>query len=229
MGYAKEHGIEAICFDIDGTFYPKWKMDLIVLKASIFHIPFALKYNKLRQLIRHNDGYKNLEPMSYEEISERAARYFYSNDSKEYQEKFRAKEKKVFHDSYLRQYVGLKSAPGVDEALARARKEGYRMAALSDFPIGVKLKAMKIEKYFDAVLSSEDIGHFKPSQTPFVELCKALSVEEDKVLYVGDSYKKDVLGARNAGMHTCLMFASDGDNDADICSKDWSDFIRQVF
>ena len=229
MGYAKEHGIEAICFDIDGTFYPKWKMDLKVFKASIFHVPFAIRYNKLRQLIRQEDGYQNLAPMSYEEISKRAALFFYSNDSKEFQEKFRKKEKSVFLDSYLRQYARLKSAPGVMEALELAKTNGYKMAALSDFPIGVKLNAMKIEKFFDAVLSSEDLGHFKPSRTPFVALCNSLGVKEDKVLYVGDSYKKDVLGAKNAGMHTCLMFAHDGDHDADICSKDWSDFIRQVF
>lgn len=229
MGYAKEHAIEAICFDIDGTFYPKWKMDLIVFKASVFHLPFAIKYNKLRQQIRQEDGYGDYPPMSYEEISKRAATYFYSNDSAECQKKFREKEKKVFHSSYLRQYRNIKRSPNVEEALMCARKEGYRMGALSDFPIGVKLRAMNIENYFDVVLSSEDLGHFKPSKTPFVALCESLGVEPDKVLYVGDSHKKDILGARNAGMHTCLMFAHELDKDADICSKDWSDFIRQVF
>lgn len=230
MGYATEHGIKAICFDIDGTFYPKWKMDLRLIRASVFHLPFAMKYNKLRKLIRAEDGYSSPAKMNYEDISKRASMFFYGDDSDLSQKKFREKEKKVFHDFYLRSYANIKPAKWVRESLEKAKANGYRMAALSDFPIGVKLQAMGIDEFFDFSLSSEDLGHFKPSRTPFDVLSERLGVPENDILYVGDSYRKDVLGARNAGMHTCLIFNNEHEKhkEADLCLPSWKVFLDRA-
>ena len=231
MGYASEHNIKAICFDIDGTFYPKWKMDWRLVKASIFHLPFALKYNSMRKMVRSQDGYANAPALSYDEISKRGAKYIFGSDSPENTKKYRAMERRVFHAKWEKSYLSLKSAPGVIEALERAKNEGLRMAALSDFPIGVKLKAMGIEDKFEAVLSSEDLGHFKPSLTPFLALQSALGIKPEEILYVGDSYRKDILGAKNAGMHACLIFADGKDayEKADISAANWEEFARKVF
>ena len=230
MGYASNHQIKAVCFDIDGTFYPKWKMDVRLVRASLFHLPFALKYNKMRKAIRKEDGYNDLPPMSYDEISKRGAMFFYGNDDIKSQKKYRDNEKSILHDSYIKSYATIKSARGVKEALDGLRSAGYRMAALSDFPIGVKLKAMGLEEYFEKVISSEDLGHFKPSRTPFKALIDSLKLKPEEILYVGDSYSKDVLGSKKAGMHTCLIF-SDGVKqykEADICASSWADFIAKV-
>ncbi|MBO5769838.1 MAG: HAD family hydrolase [Spirochaetales bacterium] len=231
MGYASEHNIKAICFDIDGTFYPKWKMDWRLLKASIFHLPFALKYNSMRKRVRREDGYGELEPMSYDEISKRSALYVFGDDSPESAARYRRMEKKIFHDQWERSYLNLKSAPGVKKTLEKAKKEGFRMAALSDFPIGVKLKAMGIEDKFELILSSEDIGHFKPAMTPFRALQNGLGLKPEEILYVGDSYTKDILGANSAGMHSCLIFAKKKSEyeKADIIAADWEEFFSKVF
>ena len=231
MGYAKENGIKALCFDIDGTFYPKWKMNWRIAKASILNLPFALRYNSMRKEIRREDGYSNPPKLSYQEIGKRGARMLYGDDSPESVKRFRKKERAVFHARWERSYLSLKSAPFVKETLKRAQTEGYRMAALSDFPIGVKLKAMGIEDKFEVIISSEDIGHFKPSLTPFVALYEALGLRPEEILYVGDSYRKDILGAKNAGMHACLIFAKDGDgyDKADITAVNWDEFARKVF
>ena len=230
MGYVSEHGIKAICFDIDGTLYPKIQMNLKLLRASIFHLPFALKYNNCRKTVRELDGFGAFPIMSYDEISKRNAKLCFGDDSEQSQQRFREKEKRVFHDFYLRSYKNLKPADGVINALEIAKDKGLRMAALSDFPIGVKLKAMGIERFFDFALSSEDMGHFKPSMTPFIALSDRLGIEPKAILYVGDSYRKDVRGARNAGMHTCLIFTSPRKEytEADLCVPSWKDFIEMV-
>ena len=44
MGKAEEWGIKAIAFDIDGTLYPKWQMDIRLAAASVLHLPFAMRY-----------------------------------------------------------------------------------------------------------------------------------------------------------------------------------------
>ena len=56
MGYARSHGIRALCFDIDGTFYPKRQMLLRLFASSVLHLPFALKYNAMRQQLREETG-----------------------------------------------------------------------------------------------------------------------------------------------------------------------------
>lgn len=231
MGYLKEHHIKAICFDIDGTFYPKWKMDIRLVRASLFHIPFALKYNSMRKRIRREDGNSLLPILSYEDIGKRAAEYVLGSSDQETVSLYRKKEKRIFHDAWERSYRNLKSAPGVIDFLKRAEKEGYRMAALSDFPLGVKLQAMGIENFFEFAISSEDIGRFKPSQAPFKVMLDKLGLEAHEVLYVGDSYHKDVLGAKSAGMHTCLIFSKKGKsyNEADISAMDWSEFADKAF
>ena len=44
MGYIKEHGIEAVCFDIDGTLYPKWQTNLRSITHTVLpFIPFDEK------------------------------------------------------------------------------------------------------------------------------------------------------------------------------------------
>lgn len=231
MGYLKEHQIKAICFDIDGTFYPKWKMDVRLVRASLFHIPFALKYNKMRQRIRQEDGRALLPILSYEDIGKRAAEYVFGSSDEKTVRLYREKEKTIFHDAWERSYRNLKSAPGVVEFLELAKGEGYRMAALSDFPLGVKLQAMGIESFFEFALSSEDIGRFKPSQTPFKVMLDRLGLEAGDVLYVGDSYHKDVLGAKSVGMHTCLIFSGKGKSytEADISADDWDEFADKAF
>jgi putative hydrolase of the HAD superfamily len=185
----------------------------------------------MRKKVRAQDGYSNVPALSYDEIGKRGAKYVFGSDSPEYVKKYRDMEKRVFHDKWEKSYLSIKSAPGVEKALERAKMEGFRMAALSDFPIGVKLKAMGIEDKFEAILSSEDLGHFKPSLTPFHALQNALGVKPEEILYVGDSYRKDILGAKNAGMHACLIFADGKDayEKADIVAANWDEFARKVF
>ena len=230
MGYVDEHGIKAICFDIDGTFYPKWKMDIKLFRASILHLPFALSYNNSRKKIREMDGLSNPEPMSYDEISKRGAMLCFNDDSPRSMEKFRAKEKTVFHDFFLKAYRNIKPSKGVIDTLSVAEEKGLRMAVLSDFPIGVKLSSMGIEHFFEFALSAEDIGHFKPCQRPFYMLSEKLGVNMNEILYVGDSYRKDIIGANNAGMHTCLIFSTARKEytKADLCMPSWKDFKNIV-
>ena len=65
MGYAAENGIKALCFDIDGTFYPKKQMMLRLGVSSLLHLPFALKYNSMRQRLREETGFSEGDTTDY--------------------------------------------------------------------------------------------------------------------------------------------------------------------
>ncbi len=230
MGFVQEHQIKAICYDIDGTFYPKWKMHVRLVWASIFNLRFALRYNELRRKIRKEDGKQDLPPLSYDEIGKRGAKFIYNDDSPSSTKKFRKEEGKVFHNSFDRTYMKIKPSEGVIDALKAAKREGMRMAALSDFPLGIKLRALGIEKYFEFAISSEDIGRFKPAKTPFIVMQDMLELRPEEILYVGDSYEKDIQGAKNAGMYTCLIFSKKKKSysEVDVFAKNWEEFKNLV-
>jgi putative hydrolase of the HAD superfamily len=53
--------------------------------------------------------------------------------------------------------------------------------------------------YITHCLSASDVGALKPSPVPFIAIAQRAGVVPSRVLFIGDSYEKDVLGARNAG------------------------------
>ena len=53
------------------------------------------------------------------------------------------------------------------------------------------------------VLLSEDIGIRKPEAAIFLKGCQLLGIDPGQALYVGDSFRNDVVGAAAAGMDSC--------------------------
>lgn len=223
MGFLKDNGIKAVCFDIDGTFYPLKETNLRVVRASIFHLPFALKYNNARQIIRTEDSHLDKPVLNEMEIAERMAKGIYGNGDEEHCRKYLEKVDKVFVKKYEKYFQTVRPYPGVIELLAELKKQGYPMGVLSDFPLGSKLKAMAIEEYFCVKVSSEDIGRYKPCYTPFRVLSEKLGVKPSEILYMGDSQRKDVEGAAGAGFRTVLLTKEKGSSTADITVSNWKE------
>ena len=53
---------------------------------------------------------------------------------------------------------------------------------------------------FEAVVSSEEAGAYKPLPAPFLTILEQMGVEPGETLYVGDNPYDDVLGAKRVGM-----------------------------
>ena len=132
MGYAAENGIKALIFDIDGTFYPKRAMMFRLGLASALHLPFALKYNRMRQDLRKETGFEMGDASSLGELQEKESRMMYPGRGVEY---FISKEERVFRKPWERLFSNIKPYPDVRNVLMKARSEGYILAALSDFPL----------------------------------------------------------------------------------------------
>ena len=194
-GFLENEGIKAVCFDIDGTFYPLFQTRLRVALASLSSLPFALSYNKARQRVRTEDSFLSLPPLSEKERAERMCRYMWDRSDEESISYFIGKEKKVFFDRYERLFSGIKPYEGVVETIEELKKRGYRLGVLSDFPVGTKLKAMGIEDYFSVILSSEEWGRYKPCLTPF-ELMRDEMKVESEVSKGTKIYMKKKVGAK---------------------------------
>jgi putative hydrolase of the HAD superfamily len=97
--------------------------------------------------------------------------------------------------------------PDVDETLAALKKKGMRLAIISNaFPNQrVKLRGLDLEKYFENIILSSEVGFPKPDRRIFEVALAKLGVAPEESLYVGDSYEKDIVGAKNAGMKAVLV------------------------
>lgn|GEM_PF-73187 len=85
------------------------------------------------------------------------------------------------------------------------KSAGFRLAVLSDFPANTKISRLGLDDRFAPLLCSEDSGCLKPGQRPFRQLAAGLDLAPAEILYVGNSSRYDVAGARAAGMRAALL------------------------
>ena len=99
------------------------------------------------------------------------------------------------------------------EALGRLRAAGLRLGVVSnsDGRVEQALQEAGLRDYFDVVIDSSLVGIEKPDPRIFLAALEALGVRPDEVLYVGDLYEVDVVGARAAGIEAVLLTASGPD------------------
>ena len=87
------------------------------------------------------------------------------------------------------------------ETLAALRRKGLRLGVVSDSPFTrEKLAALGLRGGWNAVVSADDAGALKPNPEPFLRIARLLGVAPGEVLFVGNSYRRDVIGAHRAGM-----------------------------
>ena len=105
--------------------------------------------------------------------------------------------------AYYRTWVShLKLFSEVPEVLAALRGQ-YRLGIISNGPSDLqryKLKLFDLEREFDPIVISGEIGVAKPDQKIFRYALERAGVSPEEALYVGDSPVYDIVGAKGAGM-----------------------------
>ncbi len=88
--------------------------------------------------------------------------------------------------------------PEVLEALRRAHERGLRQGVVSDWgtDLAPMLHAHEITQHLEFVVASAAVGASKPHPDIFRYALARADLRPDEVVYVGDSYVADVLGAR---------------------------------
>ncbi len=91
----------------------------------------------------------------------------------------------------------------------------------------VTLDILKLEKYFDVIVTSRFIKNAKPDPEIFIKACESLNVNPESCLVIEDS-ENGVIAAKKAGMF-CVGFDQYGDQDlakADIIVNDFTEYSR---
>lgn len=105
---------------------------------------------------------------------------------------------------------GMVPAPGIAELLADCEEAGIPMYVLSNSgftaaALWTSLDRMGIGQYFANVWSSADFGKIKPNREFYESAIDVILRENpqksrEDILFVGDMYETDVLGAHGAGL-----------------------------
>lgn len=127
--------------------------------------------------------------------------------------------------------VGLGLFDGVARTLGDLQAAGVKLAVLSDTESDEKevrrmLGSLGIERYFDAVVTSRDIGYAKPAREAYQAAADALAVAADRCGFVGHD-ADELAGAKKHGLCP-IAYNCDPATAADVRIEQFSDLSNLV-
>jgi putative hydrolase of the HAD superfamily len=194
--------IKAVAFDLDGTLYPNYRLYVRLAPFILKDWRLLWAFGRARGIIRREAAARS-DYYGYQAAL--AAKILGAQP-----ESIKEKIDRLIYRGWEPFFKRIKLFPHVTETLDALRAAGFKTALLSDFPPETKLEYLGIAAGWDAVLCSERSGALKPFDQPFRELADALDTPPAGILYVGNSYRYDVLGARRAGMYSALITSRAG-------------------
>lgn len=102
--------------------------------------------------------------------------------------------------------------PGMRDFFAWAAARGIKLAALSDYPLEQKLKALQVDDLFPIAVSAghEQVQRFKPNPRILEFVLTQLAVAPEHALYLGDRPDVDGAAARRARVPCSILSAHTG-------------------
>ncbi|MDR1587218.1 MAG: HAD family hydrolase [Treponema sp.] len=202
-------GIKAVAFDLDGTLYPNYRLNIRL-------VPFLLKewrllwaFGRARSIMRAGRE-KTTESAALGKPAENGN--FYENQARLTAGILKSdplvtgeKIERLIYRGWEPLFRKIRLFPHARETLNLLRAAGFKTGLLSDFPPETKIEHLGIAGLWDAVLCSERVGVLKPDPRPFEKLAAALSLAPEQILYVGNSFRFDVAGAKRAGMKAAWL------------------------
>ena len=108
-------------------------------------------------------------------------------------------------------------ADGCKEVIHELHRRGYILGIISNVitteEIPNWMKAEDLEKYFASVVLSSTFGKRKPHSSIYLEAARRAGVDPVNCAYIGDNYKRDVEGTREAGFGMVVIMPDFNDKD----------------
>lgn len=85
--------------------------------------------------------------------------------------------------------------------------------------LGMALKRVDIQQYFQYLFTSRELGFSKPSLDFFSKIVQTLGFTPQECIMVGNDYNKDIIPAKKIGIQTIFFFQ--GSKDANFDHADY--------
>lgn len=102
-------------------------------------------------------------------------------------------------------FAYLKSVKGARKVLLDLKKEGYKLAIITDgdpLKQWEKILRLELDEFFDDVFISDYLGVRKPHPKIFEKALRRMGALPEESVMVGDRLYSDIYGAKKVGMHT---------------------------
>ncbi len=205
--------IEAVIFDFIGTVIHVTGYSQEISKLKLYRSLVKAGFNVAETdfLNAYNQSYEESRLKRYNElvevtdavwVAQALSRLGFQTDAEDLRVK---KGVAVFFQDYLN---SLELNQCAEQLLNQISKQ-YKTGLVSNFTyapvIYAALRKLKINKFFNAVLVSEDAGWRKPNEKIFQEALRRLDVNPEDTVYVGDCPSEDIGGASAMGMKTIFV------------------------
>ncbi len=97
--------------------------------------------------------------------------------------------------------------PEAVEVLAALQEQAYRLGIVSNWSWNLRDRVAQagLDRFFELIWASAYAGCNKPHPGIFDQALARMEIPAHRALYVGDSYRHDVVGARHAGLDVVLL------------------------
>ena len=219
--------VKAVAFDIDGTLYPQWALLTTSLGFYIRNFSLVQRYWKIRQNLRRDDYFYQAE--GREGLLDHQARMYAGLTGEDMEVVTKLLDNKIYH-VWENTFRYIKPWPKVKKILKELKARGFVVAAMSDFPVEKKLKYFNLgPEYWDLAITSEDSGYLKPHSIVYEYFAQKLRLKPQEILYVGNSYRNDIVGAKRAGYWAAYCAWRDQPNSlADFHFRCYHQFLKRL-
>lgn len=116
--------------------------------------------------------------------------------------------------------------PETREVLDRLQGMGYRLGIISNWSWNLRQRVVQagLDGYFELVWASAYAGCNKPHPCIFQQALDQMDLDPGRALYVGDSYRHDVGGARAAGIDPVLVVRHSSSDAVAVAAAETRDY-----
>ncbi|MDR2136294.1 MAG: HAD family hydrolase [Treponema sp.] len=226
-----ESAPEAVAFDLDGTLYPNYRLNIRLVPFALRELPLLVAFGRARDRLRGGEG-PDARILPGEDFYAAQARLVAAALKAPDPRRLQDRIERLIYRGWEAHFRRIRLYPHVRETLDRLRRAGLRLALLSDFPPEQKLRNLGLDGIWDLVLCSEAVGALKPAALPFAELVRGLGLPPGRILYVGNSVSYDIRGAKAAGLRAALVSplrkSLNSAGGADFCFYDYRKLAQYV-
>ena len=205
--------VKAIIFDFIGTLTNVKNYSLETSKMELCRAiaKAGFDVNEERFLAAYSQAHEKYQVVRYQELVEVTNAVWIAEALRNIGFKITPKNTRikmavnVFFEDYLN---SLELRPCVKKLLDKV-SIGYKLGLVSNFTyapvIHAGIRNLGINKFFNAILISEEVGWRKPHIKIFEETLRRLRATAEETVYVGDSPLEDIKGAKAVGMKTVFV------------------------
>lgn len=196
---------KGILLDIDNTLYEYNKTHLKALSELVLYC--SEKLNMSKELIL--DAYNKARKKVHIELSETASshnRLLYIQKMLEILNVNSVKYSIEMYEIYWNTFLeNIEVYDGVYEFLEKYKNKICLVTDLTAHIQHRKIKKLELDMYAKFAVTSEEAGKEKPHPYMFILALQKLDLKAEDVCMIGDSFKKDIIGATNLGIKSIWL------------------------